>query len=392
MTKKKIAFICQRYGTDVNGGSEQYCRQIAEKLSSDYDVTVYTTCAKDYITWENHYPPGTEKINSVIVKRFSVERKRNRYVSALSARILHLFPHHSENAAWHWMDLQGPYCPTLISNLKEEADQYQTVFFMTYLYYTTAKGLMLDLPNAILIPTLHDEPPVWFKCYNSVFDKAKGFVWLTPEERDFAYKRFPQIRDRKSVLTGIGVEEPNGNTTDALLPEAIRNTQYLLYVGRIAKSKGCDELFTYFRKYKSDHPGDLKLVLLGQPVMKLPNDPDIISLGFVSEDEKSIVMENAKALVLHSRYESLSMVVLESMMLGRPVLVTGNCEVLKGHCERSRAGLFFQDYRGYEEALTTILNDSTEYLKKQENGKKYVRKNYRWDVILSKYKQMIENT
>ena len=392
MAKKRIAFVCQRYGTDVNGGSEQYCRQIAEKLSSDYDVTVYTTCAEDYITWENYYLPGTESIYGVTVKRFPVARKRNRYISALGARMLYFFPHHPENFAWFWMDLQGPYCPALISNLKEEANQYLTIFFMTYLYYTTAEGLMLDLPNAILIPTLHDEPPVWFRCYDSAFNKAKGFVWLTPEERAFAYKRFPQIRDKKNVLTGIGVEETEGEISDALLPEIIRNKHYLLYVGRIAKSKGCDELIAFFKKYKADHPGDLRLVLIGRSVMTIPDDPDIDSLGYVPDDTKKAIMSNAEALVLHSRYESLSMVVLESMMLGRPVLVTGNCEVLKGHCERSRAGLFFHDYGEYEKALTVLLNNPMEYTKMQKNGKKYVRENYRWDVILSKYKQMIETT
>ena len=69
MMKNKILFVVQRYGLEVNGGSEAYCRQIAEKLSSIYDVSVLTTCAEDYVTWENKYQEGIEKINDITVIR-----------------------------------------------------------------------------------------------------------------------------------------------------------------------------------------------------------------------------------------------------------------------------------------------------------------------------------
>ena len=390
-TKTPIAFVCQRYGPHVNGGSEQYCRQVAEKLSVDYDVTVYTTCAKDYITWQNHYAPGTETKDGITIKRYPVKKTRNRYLSALVARLLRIFPWHPESAEWRWIDLQGPFCPDLLDALKTEASGYQKVFFMTYLYYTSVKGLMLDLPNAVLIPTLHDEPPAYFRCYDSAFSKAKKLVWLTPEEREFAYRRFPQIKNTQSVLAGIGIDEPVILPKANLLPKEIRNTLYLLYVGRIAESKGCGEMFRYFQRYKRNHPGDLKLVLLGRPVMKIPEDPDILSLGFVDEDVKTAIMINARALVLHSRYESLSMVVLESMMLGRPILVTARSEVLKGHCERSNAGLSFERYEEYEKALTTLMTDQSKYQNMSEKGRDYVRKNYSWDNILQAYRQIIEN-
>ena len=49
----KLAFVVQRYGADIAGGSEAHCRELAERLSPRHDITVLTTCARDYVTWEN---------------------------------------------------------------------------------------------------------------------------------------------------------------------------------------------------------------------------------------------------------------------------------------------------------------------------------------------------
>ena len=47
-----------------------------------------------------------------------------------------------------------------------------------------------------------------------------------------------------------------------------------------------------------------------------------------------------------SYFESLSMVALEAWALGRPVLANGRCDVLKGQCIRSDAGLYYETLRG----------------------------------------------
>ena len=156
--KKKIAFINQRYGLEVNGGSEYYTRIVAEHLTEEYDVHVITTKALDYMTWEDYYTKDEEVINGVTVHRFSVDRVRKAAkFDQINGYILN-HPEHTVEEEQQWVDEQGPLSTKLIKYIENGADDYDVFLFVTYLYYTTTKGLPKVAGKAILIPTAHDEP------------------------------------------------------------------------------------------------------------------------------------------------------------------------------------------------------------------------------------------
>src|SRR4051794_33119241 len=70
----KVAIVIQRYGQEIIGGAESHCRHVAEHLvkHENWDVTIYTTEALDYVTWKNVLHRPEETIQGVKVKRYRV--------------------------------------------------------------------------------------------------------------------------------------------------------------------------------------------------------------------------------------------------------------------------------------------------------------------------------
>jgi glycosyltransferase involved in cell wall biosynthesis len=384
---KKIAIVVQRYGEEITGGAEQYARIIAEKLVSLYDVEILTSCALDYVSWDNHYLKGVSNINGVTVKRFTVERFRdiNKFKRLREQTVIN----GNVKAENKWINDQGPYCPKLIEYIDESKDIYDVFIFVTYLYYTTVRGIGKVREKAILIPAAHDEEPIYFKIFDDVFNSPRALIFLTDEERDFTHFLFKNS-DIPSDVIGLGIETPE--KPDPMRFKAKYGLDnYILYTGRIDIGKRCPELFNFFAEYKKRNPSDLKLVLMGKEFIEIPKHPDIISLGFVSEEDKQDGMAGAKLFILPSVFESLSIVVLESMALGIPVVVNGECDVVKGHSVKSNAGLYFYEYYEFEGCINYLITHEDIYGIMKQNAKRYIEANYRWDVVTERFRSIIDS-
>lgn len=390
---KRIALVNQRYGLEVNGGSEYYTRLIAERLTDDFEVDVITTKALDYTTWENYYKADTEDINGVHVRRFPVDACRAEDFNSYNGAYLAQMGTGKADlqAEKIWFEKQGPYSPEAIEYIRENKDKYEVFIFVTYLYYLTVMGMPEVAEKAIFIPTAHEEPFIHFRTFEKLFTMPKAYVFLTDEEKALVRRLF-DCCDIPCEVMGTGVEVPCKPDENAFREKFGIKGDYIVYVGRIDEGKNCPEMFRYFMEYKSRHPeSGLRLVLMGKPVCKIPKHNDIISLGFVSEEDKFSGISGAKALVLPSEFESLSISVLEAMTLSVPVIVNGRCEVLKGHCVKSNGGLYYTCYFEFEGILDYIFSHDSEYKALCENACEYVEKNYRWDVIMSRFKGLIND-
>lgn len=388
--KKRIAIINQRYGLEVNGGSEVYTRMIAEHLRDIYDIEVLTTCALDYDTWKNYYNEGTEYINNVKVTRFANKKQRNMIKFRVISKVARMLPFSSKIIDKLWIKEQGPYCPDLIQYIMEHQDDYDQFIFITYLYYLTATGVPKVADKSIMIPTAHDEPYIHFAIYKDVFEKPKKIIYLTEEEKIMVESVF-DVGKKKNAVIAMGIEKIPQTKPERFCKKYSIIDEYIIYIGRIDVGKKCDELLGYFIRYKTENNNNLKLVLLGKCMMEVPHHKDIMSLGFVSDEDKYNALSGAKALVLPSKYESLSISVLEAMSLSVPVIVNGESEVLKAHCAKSNAGLYYESYEEFKGCINRMLRGDREYNNMCQQGKKYIDENYRWKGIISRLQSIIDH-
>lgn len=383
----KIAFVVQRYGLEVNGGAEFHCRLVAEHLSKYFEVEVLTTCAVDFKTWKDVYSPGTETLNGVLVRRFPVDYERDlQKFNKFSERIFGDI--HTYEDEIKWMKLQGPYSTKLLNYIRDHKDNYEYFIFFTYLYCTTFFGLPLVKEKALLVPTAHDEPPIYLSIFDSLFKQSRRLIYNTEEERKFVTSRF-QNSDIPHNVIGVGIDTPE-KIDDDLFIRKYKLDHFVIFVGRVDESKGCEELFDFFIRYKKEKRTSVKLVLLGKEMMEIPKKDDIIPLGFVSEQDKFNGMKAAKLLIMPSKYESLSMVLLESWLCNTPVLVNGKCDVLKGQCIRSNAGLYYETYDEFEACMDFLLEREGMRNAMGRNGMKFVLQNYSWENIEKMYISILQ--
>lgn len=385
---KRLAFVVQRYGMEINGGAELHCRWIAEHMKKYFQVEVLTTRAYDYVTWKNHYPGNEEEINGILVRRFPVDKTRDpERFGRLQDFILE--NEHRDEDELRWLEEEGPYCPQLLRFIKDHKNVYDYFIFFSYRYYHSYWGVSLVPQKSILVPTAEHDPVIHLRLFRDLFRKPRAFVYNSYEER-----RMIQSLSKNEFIpgdvVGVGSEIPSLCSAERFKAKHGVKGDYLLYVGRVDENKGCKELFRFFLRFKEETNSDVRLVLIGSTILKIPSHPDIIYLGFLPEEDKFDALDGALLLLMPSFYESLSMVTLEAWALQKAVLANARCEVLKGQCLRSNGGLYYENYEEFREALTLLLSSAELRQALGKNGHRYYSENYSWEIIETKYLRLIE--
>ncbi len=383
----KLAFVVQRYGPEVVGGAELHCRWVAEQLCGRHQVVVLTTTATDYLTWRNVLPAGESRVNGVTVRRFPVARERRVESFDPVANQVCFFEHTDEEER-RWLVEHGPVAPELLDHLRAHERDFDALVFFSYRYWTSYFGIDVAPHKSLLVPTAEHDRVLYLRIFREFFRKPAAIVFNSPEEKELI-ERVTGCSDLPGDVVGTGIERPALIPVDEVAPRLDLLGDYFVYVGRIEPEKGCAVMIDHFLRWQRETRSRATLALFGRSTMSFSENAHVRLMGVVPDGEKLAAIGRSRALVMPSRHESLSMVVLEAWMMGRPVLVNGDCEVLRGQVLRANGGLYYRRYEEFAAAMDVLMGEPQLAEQLGRQGRRYFEENYSWPRVLEKYERLL---
>jgi glycosyltransferase involved in cell wall biosynthesis len=173
--------------------------------------------------------------------------------------------------------------------------------------------------------------------------------------------------------------------------QSVAETPYFLFVGRLVKSKGLQELLPIFRRYEK---AQLWIVGLGdyEPILRrmAQGSPNIKFLGYQSGERLRILYQQAVASIVPSLwYEVFGLVILEAFSQGTPVIVR-NRGAMPKLIDESGGGFVFNTDQELLEAMDRLVCDPD--LRQRIGGRGYaaLRQKWRADTHIQRYMELIE--
>lgn len=227
-----------------------------------------------------------------------------------------------------------------------------------------------------------------------IIRNANAWIAITDDERA-QFEDYGIRRDSVVVIpNGINpVDFPANGVDEFKSKYKLGNQPFILFLGRLNIIKGPDILLEAFIRSQHEWP-EWQLVFAGPDGGMLNSlkrnaavsaaQERIHFIGYVGGAEKSAAYHAAKLLVIPSRQEAMSIVVLEAGISGTPVLLTDQC----GFDEVSVVGggkVTPPTVEGVQAGLADMLTDNKSLAEKGGKLKDFVQHNYTWAVVIRKY-------
>lgn len=388
---RKIGFVIPWYGENIPGGAENAFRDITTKLFEDgVKLEIITTCVEKFSSdWSvNFHKPGLSKNSiGIPVRRFEADERDAEAFDRINLKICQgesITRAEEEIFMQEMVNSQAMY-----AYLKEHEDDYELFVGIPYMFGPVYQVAKLFPEKTLLIPCLHDEGYAHMEIFKECYSRIGGMFFNAQPEAELA-KRLYGLENVIQCTAGLGMDVDISGDGAAFRKKFQIEEPFLLYAGRKDKLKNIDMLIQFFCQYKRCNPGPLKMVLIGGGKVEIPEDfeGEILDLGFVDIQDKYNAYAAAELLCQPSHNESFSYVIMESWLMGRPVLVHEGCAVTKNFVIQAKGGLYFKTYGDFEGCVNFFRMNKGKAAQMGQNGRTFVRDSFGWSTVLGKYHQV----
>ena len=391
---KTIAFVIPWFGFDIPGGAEMELKGLVSHLhDAGVKVEILTTCVKEFTSsWSvNHYKQKAYVENGITVRRFKVKKQKTDLFNTVNKKLMSndkLTP--EEEKIFTDENVNSPNLYKYIAKHKEDYDLF---VFIPYMFGTTYHGIQQCIDRAVMIPCFHDESYIYMDRFKEAFSKVAGMIFHARPEMELASKVY-DLSNVDARELGEGVYTDYEYDAERFREKYNIDRPFILYAGRKDIGKNIYTLIYYFEEYKKTHHfDDLKLVLIGGGKVNIPAriKDHVYDLGYVPMQDKYDAYAAATVMCQPSKFESFSLVVMESWICETPVLVHNQCNVTKYFASDANGGFYFDNYREFEAEIEYLLSHPEECKQMGENGRKYVLDKFAWNVIVDKYTKYFQD-
>jgi glycosyltransferase involved in cell wall biosynthesis len=391
--RPRVLVVAPLYGASAAGGAERVIAQFCTLLQRRHDVEVWSTRSSRLEPRDNAL---TDEIDTpqFRLRRFPTNIETEGAFRKVHRRVAQGLPGWRSQHRWARVSIQGI---GMVDALKSESHRFDVIFLPHYFYGSTHMCAPIAPEKTILHPFLHDEPALRTRVISRLFG-APALVTLNSEAERIAAQRsmcFPVFDSR---VIGNVVAGPGPKTDLIVAPLSLassgieRGEPYLLYVGRLISEKNVELLIKWFGEARPNWSQRVRLVLVGQGSLDpaVLNQPDVVVLPEVSEDEKWRLMAHSLAHVQLSVLESFSLVTLETWLADRPVIVHLACDATTLHVRACNGGFAVGDLAGFAQAVADLLKDPTLGAKLGAAGRAYVETSFSEDAVQSRLENAID--
>jgi glycosyltransferase involved in cell wall biosynthesis len=266
---------------------------------------------------------------------------------------------------------------------------YYAAYRLNKPYVVCPAGALLKFGRSKFLKTCYN----WF-VGNNIIRHASFCIAVTADE--VPHFQSYGINRSKIIIIPNGINPGDYKNDDIITFREkfnLRDNPIILFLGRLNFIKGPDMLLQAFcnvkDKLKNYHlviagPDEGQLALLKKIAAAYEVENRVHFIGYIRGNDKSQAYHAADLLVIPSRKEAMSIVVLEAGIAGTPVLITSQCGL--NEIETISGGKVVEaSIDGLQEGLVEMLTGTKTLKAIGANLNKFVRDRYLWDVIINKY-------